>query len=103
MHTLEYDESFYKDLSALNKTANVEIGQILFSLQNEAFFEPSDQYLFERSKVDQSCACTHSSGSWGGWKLLWYYQYSTFLPSTVEVIIVMLAYEPVALQPIKPR
>jgi hypothetical protein len=39
----------------------------------------------------------------GDWKLAWYYEYSSVLPSAVEVVVVLLVQEVFELTPIKPR
>jgi hypothetical protein len=100
-HFLDLDDTYKDNFPKLRHAVKDEIGRILSSLQTDAFFVPSDDYLFERDPQDQSCACTHSSGSWENWKLLWYYQYFLDFPSIVEVVVVMLVKE--ELKSIEPR
>lgn len=101
-HSVELDDSFKDGLPKLKDEARKQVGQILGCLRTNAFFEPGDDYLFQRSPRGESCACAHSSGSWGNWRLVWYYEYSA-LPSTVDVVVVLLVEEAFDLTPIKPR
>ncbi|MGC1372947.1 MAG: hypothetical protein WA824_12495 [Candidatus Sulfotelmatobacter sp.] len=100
-HLLDLDDSFKDNISELKNPARGEIGSILSSLEDDPFFEPGSEYLFQRSPKDQHCVC--SSRCWDSWKLVWYYEYSSLMPSTVEVIVLMLVREPSELSTIKPR
>lgn len=103
-HVIDLDKSFEVEIHNLPSVAREQIvGGIISALETDPFFEPGDDYLFERSSKDQSCACTHSSGSWEGWKLLWYYEYSPTLPTMVKVIGLVLVKEPFELKTIKPK
>jgi hypothetical protein len=102
-HVIDLDKSFEEEIHNLPSAAREQIvGIIIYALETDPFFEPGDDYLFERSAKNQSCACTHGSGSWEGWKLLWYYEYSATFPTMVEVICVVLVKEPFELGLIKP-
>jgi hypothetical protein len=103
IHVVDLENSFKENLSFLKETAQRQVGAIVSALQGNPFFEPSDEYLFERNPKDQSSACTHSDGSWDGWKLLWYYEYSSSLPSSIEAVVVELIKEAVELKVIRPR
>jgi hypothetical protein len=102
-HHVDLDDSFKDNLPKLKDEVRRQVGAIVHSLQANEFLEPGDDYLFERSPKDQSCGCAHSSGSWGDWKLVWYYEYSSVLPSAVEAVVVLLVQEGFELTPIKPR
>jgi hypothetical protein len=102
-HFVELDVSFKDNLPELTESAQGEIARIISALERDPFFEPGDDYLFQRNSSDQSCVCVRISGSWGNWKIVWCYEYSSVLPSNVEVVVVAMVREAVELKVIKPR
>ena len=102
-HFVELDASFRDSLPELRDNVQGEIARIISALEQDPFFEPGDDYLFQRDSSDQSCVCSRLSGSWGNWKMVWCYEYSPTLPSNVEAVVVALVQEAVELKVIKPR
>lgn len=105
-HFVDLDASFksnFNDLLARSGDVRNQIGYIISSLEKDPFFVPGDDYLFQRDPGDQSCVCAHLSGSWGDWKLVWYYEYSSFLPSIIEAVVVTLAKEAIEFKVVRPQ
>ena len=48
-HFVDVDDSFKDNLPKLRDEVRNQVGTIFKSLQANAFFEPSDDYLFERN------------------------------------------------------